>query len=87
MKHDVTDEMIDDLIAIEKRAQRAGEQRFDMAMDSVYSEDEDAYENLELAGPFCGCTTCVVREILDAAWPHMYEMAHHPATVDPIERR
>jgi hypothetical protein len=84
---EVTEEQVDDLIALEKRAQRSAEQRFDMAMDSVYSEDDDFYESLDLAGPFCGCTTCIVREILDAAWPYLYEMAHHPATVDPIERR
>ena len=23
--------------------------------------------------PFCGCETCVVREVLDAAWPIMVE--------------
>lgn len=84
---DITEEQMDDLIALEKRAQRAAEHRFDMAMDSVYSEDDDVYDNLELAGPFCGCTTCIVREILDAAWPHLYEMAHHPATQPPIGLR
>jgi hypothetical protein len=86
---EVTEEQIDDLIALEKRAQRAAEQRFDIAMDSVYAEEEyeDQYESLELAGAFCGCTTCIVREILDAAWPHLYEMAHHPATLNPSERR
>lgn len=22
-------------------------------------------------GPWCGCETCVVREVLHAAWPHL----------------
>lgn len=83
---DVTEEQIDDLIALEKRAQRAAEQRFNIAMDSVYAEDLDDIDGeAELSAPFCGCTTCVVREILDAAWPYLYEMAHHPATASPIE--
>lgn len=29
----------------------------------------------EMAGPFCGCQTCVVREALDAAWPILLEAA------------
>jgi hypothetical protein len=26
-------------------------------------------------GPFCGCDTCIVREVLDAAWPYLLELA------------
>ena len=86
MSVEITDEMVDDLIAVEKRAQRAGEQRLNIAMEVVYAEFDDEVDGeSEISAPFCGCTTCVVREILDAAWPHMYEMAHHPATLNPNE--
>lgn len=29
----------------------------------------------QMAGPFCGCNTCIVREILSAAWPHLRDHA------------
>lgn len=29
----------------------------------------------ETAGPWCGCETCVIREVLHAAWPYMIEAA------------
>lgn len=25
----------------------------------------------ETAGPYCGCETCIIREVLWAAWPYM----------------
>ena len=29
----------------------------------------------DMAGPFCGCETCVIRETLHAAWPILLEAA------------
>lgn len=34
--------------------------------------DEDSPETV---APYCGCTTCQVREVLHAAWPHLRELA------------
>lgn len=54
---------------------------------------EDAYESLILRADEegeCCCTTCVVREILDAAYDHLREAARtdvpavDPNQVDPI---
>lgn len=51
-----------------------------------FDPDDDEYEgdlsredfesaDATLSGPFDGCNTCVVREVLDAAWPFMLELA------------
>ena len=55
-------------------AQQAAEKHLDACQDALYaeeSEEGDAAElwPAELLAPFCGCTTCVVREVLVAAWP------------------
>lgn len=44
------------------------------------ADDEITHEEYEqaaaqLAAPYCGCTTCVVREIIDAAWPFLSVLA------------
>lgn len=56
--------------ALEMAAQRAAEERMEWAIQSL---DEDV--DIQLAGPYCGCTTCDVREILAAAWPHLRDLA------------
>lgn len=60
-------------------AQRAGELRLtacEAAMDEDDALDDDLRAELDrVVAPFCGCTTCVVREVLSAAWPHMVELA------------
>lgn len=68
----------DDFVAL---AQRAAEARLDaaftvMAADNGYEDDEVTEAELEeaaeqLAAPFCGCTRCIVREVLDAAYQPM----------------
>jgi hypothetical protein len=45
----------------ERAAQEAGEQRLE-----EYLADENG---------LCECTTCLVREVLDAAWPHLRALA------------
>lgn len=37
---------------------------------AVLFEEEEADAD-GLAGPFCGCETCMVREVLSAAYPHL----------------
>lgn len=66
-------------------AQQAAEKRLeacDAVMDlegedyndpAIRAQYEKAYEGL--AGPYDGCTTCIVREVLDAVWPILQEAA------------
>lgn len=58
-------------------AQKAAEARLELAYAVLNGEAEDLTDDMdaelagELAGPFCGCITCEVREVLDAAYPHL----------------
>lgn len=56
-------------------AQRSAEERLSLATDMLFNEDDDHPAYAVLAGPYCGCDTCVVREVLDAAWTFMRELA------------
>lgn len=65
---------------LEERAQQASERRLAYANATLYHEEggvnpDEEFKGEELAGPFCGCDTCVVREVLAAAWPYMRELA------------
>jgi hypothetical protein len=67
-------------VELEQKMQKAGELRLAAANFTLFEEeqDEEKPEELageELAGPYCGCDTCIVREVLSAAWPHMLELA------------
>ena len=68
--------MIDQYIAA---AQRAGEERLNLISEYEEAAEEgggeiDGIESPAMA-PWCGCPTCVVREVLDAAWPHFMAAA------------
>lgn len=63
----------------ESAMQRACEQRTVEMQDVLF--DDSSGDGL--SGLYCGCVTCDVREILDAAWPFMYRLAHHPDTEEP----
>lgn len=52
-------------------AQRAAEERLEAAYMAL---DDEEVEVPELAAEFCGCWTCEVREVLDAAYPHLRAM-------------
>lgn len=62
----------------EQAAQRAAEQHLAACQEWMWAEEEGG-ESLERecpsVGPFCGCDTCIVREILWAAWPHLLALA------------
>src|ERR1039458_1412745 len=48
------------------RAQRAAEEHLSACEDAMYEEDNGDSEELPespACGPFCGCSTCVVREV------------------------
>lgn len=68
----MTDGWLARTLDLERAAQRAAERRIHQAQDTL--EDEDA-EAPDLAGAYCGCLTCDVREALDAAWPFLYRIA------------
>lgn len=58
-------------------AQRAAEKHLAACQEAEWGAEELLGAGGELAdtpespacGPFCGCETCVVREVLHAAWP------------------
>lgn len=69
-----------------KAAQEAAEARLAMAFDWMYhvEESEDPHPgDTVIAAAFCGCETCVVREVVIAAWPYLYAAAHDPDVPDP----
>jgi hypothetical protein len=74
----MTEDEIDRAIGdAETRAQRAAElrlmdayERFGREMD----DDDEAWDGWE-GGAYCGCDTCLVREVLTAAWPDLRRAA------------
>jgi len=75
---------------LEDLAQMAGEERLRLAVDlMVYDNEHWDDENAShpgydiLADPFCGCDTCVVREVIDAAWPYLKTLALIEAGYEP----
>jgi hypothetical protein len=69
----------------EQLAQAAAERRLAYLTAMLYVEEEGVdgdvadieaeFPDERSAGPYCGCDTCIVREVLDAAWPHILELA------------
>ena len=49
----------------------AAEQHLIACFDAFYAEEEGLDETSPAYGPFCGCHTCIVREVLTAAWLHV----------------
>ena len=55
-------------------AQRAAEKRLAYCSILLYEEEDvSPSEVSKPIAPYCGCDTCVVREVLDAAWPHLLD--------------
>lgn len=53
-------------------AQTAAEERLEALWAREFDDEEGEVDS---AGPFCGCVTCEVREVLDAAYPHLMAIA------------
>ena len=74
-------------VDLERKAQEAAEARLAYRQAQLY-EDEDPAELAEgdegPSAPFCGCETCIVREVLDAAWPYLREIARLEARERPL---
>lgn len=64
-------------------AQRAAELHLAACMEALWAYEEEGDEDVEspASAPFCGCDTCIVREILWAAWPIFEE--HTASPLDP----
>jgi hypothetical protein len=66
---------------LEKEAQHAAERRLSVANAMFVADEEGGHDDAdhpewdEISGAYCGCDTCIVREVLDAAWPHLKEIA------------
>ena len=59
------------------RAQRAAEAHLEACEEALYAAEGEEGEDQDEPGlgPYCGCTTCVVREVLYAAWPILRQAA------------
>lgn len=70
----------------EVRAQKAAEAHLAACQEAMFAADE--IENPEewpaspSIAPFCGCDTCVIREVLHAAWPHVMAAAREELHAD-----
>ena len=71
---------MDDIERLSRNAQRSAEARLFDCMDGLYDDESGD----SAVGAFCGCYTCIVREVLDAAWPWLYEAATHPDVIPPV---
>lgn len=58
----------------EQRVQRLAEDHLSACNEALYRDDElpvAEWGETPAIGPYCGCDTCIVREVLWAAWEAM----------------
>ena len=70
-------------------AHQAADAHLTAVWNHFHSEEEyvDPDVPSPAVGPFCGCQTCEVREVLAAAWPIIQEgVANGDLTLDDIKR-
>lgn len=61
-------------LRIPKQAAPASDSELERAAQDA---GEAAYNAIEFDEGDCGCETCIVREILEAAWPHLLQLARN----------
>jgi hypothetical protein len=63
-------------------AQRAAEAHLEACEEALHAIEYESEADVDdpAIGPFCGCTTCVVREVLHAAWPVLQRAFDEGAT-------
>jgi hypothetical protein len=70
-------------------AHQAAEKHLTAVWEAFYAEEdaEDGAEPIESPafGPFCGCETCTIREVLAAAWPVIEEYYRRLYGAGPAE--
>jgi hypothetical protein len=67
------------------KAQQAAEARMRDVTDRFWAEeegDDEAWAGFDAIAPYCGCDTCLVREVLYGAWPHLLEAARLEARIE-----
>ena len=72
------DEIDAAIVDAERDAQHAAEARLADVNDRYWREmddDDTAWDDFDGTAPYCGCDTCLVREILIAAWPALRRAA------------
>jgi predicted Fe-S protein YdhL (DUF1289 family) len=55
----------------DERVQHAAEDHLNACLEALDAYDANVQVNNPAYGPFCGCNTCVVREILSVTWDLM----------------
>lgn len=60
-----------------REAHEAAQKHLDAINAAEYAEDSEELPDYpeDMAGPWDGCETCVIREVLHAAWPILLEAA------------
>lgn len=71
----MSDEMEKRLDQLAESASDAALLRLERAYHELMYEDEYDGRGSPPLAPFCGCFTCMVREVLDAAYPYLREAA------------
>jgi len=71
---------------VERLAQELAESHLDACEDALactegYCDEDCGHTESPAVGPFCGCRTCVVREVLHAAYPALAELARRSMLV------
>lgn len=91
--------MTDEPLDLAHSAQEAAYERLEAGeLVLMYEDNQDDEIDAEtyrkaaesLSAPFCGCMTCVVREVISAAWPYLAVLAveqYNAAMSDPEIRR
>lgn len=72
------DEKTKAVLELQAEAQKAAEKRVNDMFHRFHLEmegDETAWDDYKGMGAYCGCETCLVREILGAAWPYLWKAA------------
>ena len=62
--------------------QRKAEEHLMKCQEQLFGEEEgtDTGVEVETFGPYCGCDTCIVREVLGIAWDSLVEVANSDKT-------
>ena len=70
------------MATLEREAQREAEKRLAAANNMLWHDEDsgdiepvDRPEWDDISAPYCGCDTCIVREVIDAAWPYLKRLA------------
>ena len=80
---------MDEVEDLAQKAQRAAEARLADVTDRFWADEEgaeDAWDGWDGTAPYCGCETCLVREILTGAWPMLLEAAKLEAQLELSEK-